>query len=145
MLDTSIRQVGTASKVDVPDSVARLDELYYRRIRDIGAVAQMDVVQILPKSGNGQDRAIGDEPALGEHQIPQARSRIHDSLHGIILDPLTGSKIQYAKTVKRQLWRELQEHRLGHFSAMGQSKLSQIPEFAHECIHRGICHELAIM
>lgn len=58
LCDRGIGQPGAAGQINISDSIARPDERIKAEISDIGAVAEMDIVEILPQPRNGQDSTI---------------------------------------------------------------------------------------
>jgi hypothetical protein len=72
-------------------------------------MAEVDVMQILPKTAYGRDSTISDVPALGEHEIPQFRSSRNDPANRIVPDILAACKVQDAQILKVELRRQVEE------------------------------------
>jgi hypothetical protein len=49
-------------------------------------MTQMNIVEVFAQLANSGDGAICDEATLGQHEVSQARSSVHNPLHSVILD-----------------------------------------------------------
>lgn len=101
--------MGATAKIDVSDSVAALDQFLDSVVRELHAVAQVHIMQILTKSGNGIDSLVCDIAALGEDQVAQARSSIDDLLDGTIGKSRTTSQVENTEMLVRLVHREREE------------------------------------
>jgi hypothetical protein len=64
MLHADISQPVTTGEINVTDTVARFHQLNDGVIRDVGTVAEMDIVDIFAQLADCHDRAVRDESAF---------------------------------------------------------------------------------
>jgi hypothetical protein len=70
LLDAAICQASATCHVDISDSVAGLDQLHNRSIGDVGTVAEMNIMQILPQLADSVDGPVRYKLALGKNKVP---------------------------------------------------------------------------
>lgn len=70
MRDRCICQVITACQINVSNSIASLDQCHDSVVRQIAAMPEMDVMQILSQPTNCLHCCICDVPAFGQDQVP---------------------------------------------------------------------------
>lgn len=85
--DRLISQVGAAAQVNIPNTVAAVDQTLDSLVREIDAVAQVHVMQVLSKPRDGKDGLIGDVAAFGKYEVPETRGSVDNLLDGAVGDP----------------------------------------------------------
>lgn len=96
-------------------------------VRDLPAMSQVNVVQILAELGDGVHRCVGDVAALGQHNIAKFRGHVHDLLYRSIRDARTGCEVENAQVFKSPVRRKREECAVADQFAVGEAKLSKSP------------------
>lgn len=95
LTDTSISQTQTTREVDVSYPGAVNDQFADRAVRDVVAMSQMKIVQVLSQFCDGIHRGVRDLSALGEDQVPKPRRHLDNLVHRLIRQQPAVCKIQY--------------------------------------------------
>lgn len=81
LLDTLIRDTIAACQVDVPDSIAALDEFFHGIVGDLVAPPKVNVMQIPSQLGDCMYGSIGNLAAFGQYQDPKSGSAVDNPLY----------------------------------------------------------------
>jgi hypothetical protein len=101
-------------------------------IRDLVAMSEMDVMQILTKSSNGSNGTVSDSSALVKHQISQPWGSLDNLLNPNVLNLNAVCKIEYTEALKGGTGGEVQEGAVGDADAICKTKFSQAGAFTDE-------------
>lgn len=93
LLYTRIRQSMAAGQVNIPDPITHFDQMDHSRVRDLGAMAQMDVMQVLPQSGDGIHRSVCNILAFCEDEVAQSWRCFNDLLYRVVVHLVARSQI----------------------------------------------------
>jgi hypothetical protein len=137
LADTGIGETGAARKIDVSNPGTSLDQRSHGPIRDIAAVAQVQVVQVLAQRRDRVHSPVGDVATLGQDQDPQARCHLDNLINSFIRDQAAVSKIQDAQAVEL-LVGDLQEGVVRQQVTVGKTYLADTVEVAEEMCDRPI-------
>lgn len=117
--------MSAATKVDVPDAVAAVDELLDGVVGNVPTVAQVDIVQILSETGNRVDSGIGDISAFCQDEIAQTRGNIDDLLHGTIGQAHARGEIEDPQVLKDPFGWQGKECGIINKLAVSETKFAQ--------------------
>jgi hypothetical protein len=71
-----------------------LDKLHDSSIRDLSAMSQVEVMEILSQLADSVHSQISQVSAFGKHQIPQSGGHVNDSLNSPIRQACTACQIK---------------------------------------------------
>lgn len=112
--DRFIRQIETATQVNVPYTIARVDQTLYSFVGQVHTVAKVNVMQVLAELRDGEDGLVGNIATLCKDEIPKARGGIDDLLNSTVGDPGAGGKVEDAEVVKNHPRRQGEEGAVVH-------------------------------
>lgn len=92
--DRHVREERAAPQINVADAVAAPHQADDALVGDLAAVAEMNVVQVLAKLGDGVDGGICNVAALGKEQVPQTGRSIDNLGHGCVRKPAAGRRVE---------------------------------------------------
>lgn len=120
-----IGQICAATKVDVADPVAERDQALDTVVGDVGAVSQMEKVQVPPQPRDGVDGRVGEVPALLQHEVPKPGRDFNDLFHRTVRDSDARREVENTQMVVGPVRREGEEGEVVDTVAACQAQLTE--------------------
>lgn len=143
--DGFVRQVQAAAQVNIPYTIAEVDQTLDSFVGQVHAVAEVDVMQVLAELRDGEDGLVGNVTAFCEDEISKARGGIDDLLNSTVGDSGTGGKVEDAEVVKDHPWGKRQECAVVNELTHCEPELSERGPLCEEIGDGGIANQLALM
>lgn len=95
-------------------------------VRDVAAVAEVQVVEVLAQPCDGVDGSVRDVAAFREDQIAQAVRHLDDLIDRFVGDESAVGKVQNPERLKGFVRRKVQESIVGQEIAVRQPQFSKV-------------------
>lgn len=145
LFDTVVGEMIAAGKIDVSDTITLLDQLLDRGVREMYAMAHVDIVQISAQFCNGKYCSVGDFSAFGEDEISESWSGIDDHLDRIVSYVMACGQIQDPQTFEYHMSWEIEKGLVVEQMAVSDSQFAKLASSSDERRHRRIGDAFTLM